>query len=160
MPDLLRILKELNIDASVLGKAPGDLPLLFHYGRSDASVVFFGCKISPEHIQELILKIPALVTSVHSFTMLTYEDRSVNKNLELCFELNDAAALPAIQRDSAELKKQIIHTLKLSNQDFRESMNVVPNEDKLQIHFYEPDGGPFQGNDHRIKRKYIQTLIS
>ena len=35
-----------------------DLPLLFHWGRQDNAVGFYGCKITPEDIQHVVLRRP------------------------------------------------------------------------------------------------------
>ena len=57
--ELLQILKNLNLEDQVV-KSKTDLPILFHYGRADMTVSFFGSNISPTDVQEVIYSIPSI----------------------------------------------------------------------------------------------------
>ena len=66
-----------------------DLPMLFHWGRQDNAVGFYGCKITPEDIQHVILRVPALGERVTNFALHPYEDADANKCVEIWFEVSD-----------------------------------------------------------------------
>ena len=71
-----------------------DLPLLFHWGRQDNAVGFYGCKITPEDIQHVILRIDLLGERVTNFALHPYEDDDANKRVEIWFELANTGDLP------------------------------------------------------------------
>ncbi len=75
-----------------------DLPLLFHWGRQDNAVGFYGCKITPEDIQHVILRVGALGERVTNFALHPYEDADANKRVEIWFELASDAELPDAER--------------------------------------------------------------
>lgn len=153
MPELMRILKEMNIDLSDMPDPGNDLPLLFHYGRSDMSVAYFGCKIIPADIQEVIFKIPELANWISSFNIEVFEDEAVDKQLRIHFELVPGKTLPDIDPDA--IAQKIIEELKLINQDFRESLRMIPSGNEPKVVFYLNGSGPFKDKDIRIKNNYI-----
>lgn len=156
MPELKQILKECNINFTDLPLPTADLPLLFHYGRSDMAVAYFGCKISPADIQEAIFKIPALAEVVNSFCLHTFEDATINKNLKICFELK--ASISPQQVNINDLTKEFFTELKNINQDFRESIKMVPAGNEPKIELYTFSDGPFKDSDIRIKTRYISKI--
>jgi phenylacetate-CoA ligase len=153
MPKLKMIFKECNIEIEKLGKPSSDLPLLFHYGRADMSVAYFGCKISPADIQEVIFRLPELASHISSFTIVTYEDEEVNKKLILCLELLEGKNPE--EYHSPTLGKKIFDELKNVNQDFRESSRMIPSGKEPVIEIHQTGNGPFANTDIRIKLKYI-----
>jgi phenylacetate-CoA ligase len=69
-----------------------DLPLLFIYGRSDMSIEYYGAKVTPDSIREILFGIPELTAILNTFRLLSYEDASHNKRMEIAVELvNDAS---------------------------------------------------------------------
>lgn len=151
-PELIKILAEENIKGTDLDPNPMDLPLLFHYGRSDLSVTYFGCKIPPADIQESLFRIPHLAEAVDAFQLRTFEDDHGDKRLALDIEVN-----PGSLAEGPEYwAKQLFDTLAEINQDFRESRQMVPmgNEPYLVIH--DLGSGPFSRADARIKRNYVK----
>jgi acyl-CoA synthetase (AMP-forming)/AMP-acid ligase II len=50
-----RALAELEMRPADLAERRLDLPLLFHYGRSDATVAFYGAKVAPTDVEEVVL---------------------------------------------------------------------------------------------------------
>jgi len=154
-PELLKILKELKIPLSKLEKSFTDLPLLFHYGRSDMAVAFFGCKITPQDIQQTIYSIPKLAKVINSFSMITYEDERVNKKLTLALEFTEGLKIPK-NLDEKELAVQLFKKLQEVNQDYREIAGIVPKASTPIVELYEYGKGPFAINDIRLKQNYIQ----
>jgi phenylacetate-CoA ligase len=84
---LKRILAEFNVKPEELGSVKADLPILFHYGRSDSSVAYFGAKVRPSDIQEVVMRIPDLIHVVNSFTLYTTEDETMDKLFVVRFEM-------------------------------------------------------------------------
>jgi len=131
-----------------------DLPLLFHWGRQDSSVGFYGCKITPEDIQHVILRVPALGKNVENFALRPYEDADANKRLELLLEF--AADVPSLDAErAAALNDDIWRELAAVNQDFRESVKMIPAERRPTIKLFLFGQSPISGQDIRIKKRYI-----
>ena len=85
--------KGLNI--SELAKPQSHFPLLFVYGRSDLTVPFFGAKVYPTDIEEIINSDPDLARQLNSFQISSYEDESINRRLKICLEtVKDPAGVP------------------------------------------------------------------
>lgn len=155
MSELIQICNELNIDIKNLGKSQGDFPLLFHYGRADMSVAYFGCKISPADIQQVIFKIPELAPYISSFVVLTYEDKGLNQQLSICLELITGKNNSEFNEDYFN-DKFFIELEKL-NQDFRESLRMVSKENKPRIEFYNQKTGLFKDKNINTKQNYFIT---
>ena len=62
--DVERALAELGLRPADLAERHLDLPLLFHYGRSDATVAFYGANVAPADVQEVVYSLPELAERV------------------------------------------------------------------------------------------------
>lgn len=129
-----------------------DIPLLFHWGRQDTSVAFYGCKITPEDIQNVVLRLPHLAPIVANFALHPYEDASANKRLELWIELASGAATP---EDLRALSDDVWQELAAVNQDFRESVRMIPMALKPEVKVFPFGQSPLSAQDVRIKKQYI-----
>jgi phenylacetate-CoA ligase len=158
MRELKQTLKDCNVDLNKLGIPASDLPLLFHYGRSDMAVAFFGCKIAPADMQEVIFRLPAITSEIESFTLMTYEDAEVNKQLKLCLELFEGK--DPEDYDAQALAREMFAELENVNQDFRESVRMIPAGKEPSVALYKHGTGPFAESDIRIKLKYITNVPS
>jgi len=127
------------------------LPLLFHWGRQEHAVAFYGCKLTPEDIQHVVMQVPALGARVANFALHPYEDERANKRLELWFEL--AAGVAPSQPDG--LTEQVLAALADVNQDFRESIRMVPAQNRPTLKLWAFGESPISGQDIRIKKRYI-----
>ncbi len=150
-----QILREEGIDPeSIAGDTPlAKLPVMFHYGRSDFAVGYFGCKITPGEIESIVYGLPQLATTISAFALVTHEDEQNNKRLTVALELREGQSAPA---DVAALRDTIFARLEAVNQDFRESIKMVPVEIRPEVQFHPQGQGPFALNDIRIKLRYIQ----
>ncbi len=128
-----------------------DLPLLFHWGRQDNAVGFYGCKITPEDIQHVILRIDLLGEGVTNFALHPYEDDDANKRVEIWFELANTGDLP----DAGLLRDAVLRELASVNQDFRESIKMVPADRRPAVKVFAQGQSPFPAQDIRLKRQYI-----
>lgn len=154
-PELKRLLHNCGLRPEDLALEYSDLPILLHYGRADMAVTYFGCKVSPPDVQEALLAVPELAERVASFTLFTSEGAQADKQLRVCFEL--AERQPVHLRHDDTLSDLFFAELRRINQDFRESWRMVPVEQRPRVEFYPFHTGPFQGEDIRIKRRYIQA---
>jgi len=135
------------------GAAPAlPLPLLFHWGRQENAVAFYGCKITPEDLQNVVLRIAALGSRVSNFALHPFEDEKADKRLEFWFELE--AGVP-LNQDLGALAESVIAELTLVNQDFRESIRMVPPALRPAVKLFPFGEGPLAGQDIRVKKRYI-----
>lgn len=150
-PELARILASEGIDVRTLDPRAFDLPLLFLYGRSDASVAYYGCKIPPADVQESLFRLPALARHVDAFQLHTFDDAAGDKRLVVRLEVREGA-LPGGPKAWVT---PLFDTIAEVNQDFRESRRMVPAGKDPSIEFHRNGTGPFAGADVRIKREYL-----
>ena len=149
-PALRALLAEEGLTPDDLEAGALDLPLLLHYGRSDASVAFYGCKIPPADVQEAIFRVPTLATDVDAFQLQVHEDDAGDKRLVVALEVAQPETCDAVL-----LGKVFFDALAVVNQDFRESRRMVPAGKAPVLAFHATGSGPFAGADIRVKRAYI-----
>lgn len=151
--ELKKIMTTSGLNTDMIKWPELDLPLLFHYGRSDDSVSFYGCKISPQHIHDVLSLSNELNAIVSNFYIKTFEDNQCNKKLEFHFELKKPEYLDL--KNQKILEKSFINHLSLIHQDFKESLQIAGAENKPMI-FFKPNGHEdFKNYDFKIKHKYI-----
>jgi phenylacetate-CoA ligase len=146
--ELQRALAAVGVTPASLSDDWIDLPLLFHYGRSDATVAFYGANLPVPDVEEAVFSVPELSERVASFTLLEGEDAQANKTLELAFELRGGAEPPS------DVREPLLAHLARLNQDWREASQFMPAEQPT-LSFHAPGTGPFAGYDPRLKRKYV-----
>jgi phenylacetate-CoA ligase len=141
-----------NIQISDLSQRRSSFPLLFVYGRSDLTVPFYGAKVYPSDVEEIINAHPQLVRQVNSFQLSSYEDEQLNRRLRISLEtVKDLqSSLPPTE----ELRDIFFDGLCRLNQDFREVTKMFDRH-CVEIEIYAFETGPFQGRDIRVKNKYI-----
>ncbi len=144
------ILRDRGISLSVAEQTL-ELPLLFHWGRQNNAVGFYGCKITPEDIQHVILRVPALGSNVANFALHPFEDADANKRLELWLELERNVAMP----ETTDLDAVVWRELAAVNQDFRESIKMIPAGRAPTIKLFPFGQSPMSGQDIRVKKQYI-----
>jgi len=127
------------------------LPLLFHWGRQEHAVAFYGCKITPEDLQNAVMRVAALGARVANFALHPFEDQRANKRLELWFEFAAGVTPPAAN----DLGEQVLAALAEVNQDFRESLRMVPVENRPTLKLWPFGESPLSGQDIRVKKRYI-----
>ena len=152
-PDVARALADVKLRPGDLAHRHLDLPLLFHYGRSDATVAFYGTNVAPSDVQEVIYSLPELAERVSAFALLLGEDEGANKTLSFAFELSAGAGPPA---DVEAVRARFLGRLAEVNQDYRESAHFIPRDKEPKLEFHPPREGPFADYDVRLKRKYVR----
>jgi phenylacetate-CoA ligase len=138
-----------GVDPSSLSPDWIDLPLLFHYGRSDATVAFYGANLPVADVEEAVFSVEGLGDRVASFMLIAGEDEQANKTLELAFELAEGADAPEDVRD------RLLARLSELNPDWREASRFMPAEQPT-LSFHAFGTGPFAGYDPRLKRQYVR----
>lgn len=154
-PELVKILQEFKIKVDDINKDHTELPLLFHYGRADMAVAFYGCKVTPSDIEEIIYNMNDLAKVVASFSLITSEDKNLNKRLTLALEM--VKGKDPISDKIEKYREAIFEQLKTTNQDYREASKMIPKSFEPNLEFYEFEKGPFAVNDIRLKKHYIQS---
>ena len=113
---------------------------------------FFGAKVYPTDIEEIINSDPELVRQLNSFQISSYEDESINRRLKICLEtVKDPPGAPMSVN---ELHQKMFDGLCRVNQDFREVTKMF-DRSCVEIEIYEFEQGPFSGRDIRIKNRYV-----
>jgi hypothetical protein len=84
--------------------------------------------------------------------MHPFEDAEANKRLEFWIEMEKGAPVPS-SPDS--LRDDFLRALAATNQDFRESIRMVPESRRPQIKVFAFGESPISGQDPRIKKRYI-----
>jgi phenylacetate-CoA ligase len=140
------------------GEAPTiDLPLLFMYGRSDMSISYYGAKVTPDSIREILYGIDDLTPILNSFRLLAYEDDKHNNRMEIAAELVHGAGVPGAADALSEL---VFKTLGAVNGDFYNAFYKTATPDNLaQFTIYEFETGPFAGGQRRLKNEYVASSL-
>lgn len=135
-----------------------DLPVLFHYGRSDLSVDYNGAVVAPDTVRDIIYADPALLEITENHRLISFEDESSNKQLHIALQLRDGADLkPA---EAKQLQKQIFTALLQLNKDF---FNACKTSDAAlwpSIAFYGYRKGPFASDGRKLKNEYVWHLAA
>jgi phenylacetate-CoA ligase len=146
-------LKKHGHDIAGLAKRQSRFPILFVHGRGDLSVSFYGAKVFPADLEEIINTHPVLVRQINSFQLASYEDEQINRRLKIHLETvkdfhEELLPQPETLRDI------FFDRLCECNQDFREVTKMFDRSCvEVLIHAFET--GPFEGRDIRIKNRYI-----
>jgi phenylacetate-coenzyme A ligase PaaK-like adenylate-forming protein len=145
-------LQARGVRISDLSSRQSHFPLLFVYGRADLTVPFFGAKVYPADVEQIINAHPSLVLQINSFQLASYEDQQANHRLRICLET--VKGFNGVPPDREGLRQLLFDGLCAGNQDFREVARMF-DPSSLEIEIYEFAQGPFSGRDIRIKNKYI-----
>ena len=152
--DLAARLASQSIDISSLAERQSHFPILFVYGRSDLTVPFFGAKVYPTDIEEIINADPTLVKNVNSFQIASVEDSRINRRLKIRLETIKGNDLSLEASDA--LRDVFFDGLCRVNQDFREVTKMF-DRSCVELEVYPFETGPFSGRDIRVKNRYIAT---
>lgn len=141
-----------GIDVFDLAKPQSRFPILFVYGRSDLTVPFYGAKVYPTDIEEIINADANLVKQINSFQIASYEDEAIDRRLKIRLEtVKDRRGELAPMEELHEL---FFAGLCRVNQDFREVTKMF-DRSCVEIEIYEYETGPFSDRDIRVKNKYV-----
>jgi phenylacetate-CoA ligase len=145
-------LKENSIDIKALSVRQSFFPLLYVHGRSDLTAAFYGAKVYPTDVEEICNTRDELKGKVNSYQIISCEDESLNKNLQIHLEKakNFTGELPAAEK----LREIFFAELCRLNQDFREVTKMFDKQ-CVKVIVSDFETGVFAGRDIRVKNKYI-----
>jgi phenylacetate-CoA ligase len=146
-------LRRAGVEPSELAPRHSDLPLLFLYGRADNAIPYFGCKITPGNVEDVVFSLPELAPVVSSFALLVSEDEQATKRLAIALELRAETEAPGAVE---ALRERVLSRLAELNQDYREASRFMPPESVPTLELWPAGEGPFAGYDVRLKRHYVQ----
>ncbi len=141
-----------GIDISQLARLQSRFPVLFVYGRSDLTVPFYGAKVYPTDLEEIINADLNLARQFNSFQISSYEDEAINRRLKICLET--VKNFPGPLAPTEQLHQTMFEGLCRVNQDFREVTKMF-DRSCVELEIYEFETGPFKGRDIRVKNKYV-----
>ncbi len=149
--DLTKHLRKHGMELASLVPRTSYFPILFVYGRNDSSVPFYGCKVFPSDIEQILSSEATLMISFGTFQLAVTEDERLTSHLTIHLEETGSAVSSEVANSLDEL---FFDALARVNQDFREVSKLF---DRRQVHVqvHARDTGPFAGRDIRIKNKYI-----
>jgi phenylacetate-CoA ligase len=134
-----------------------NLPLLFHYGRSDLSVSFFGATVSPEGIRQALHALPALDGAVESFRAFNAQNENDDTALVVAVEL--ASGRDKATFDIPVVQSQFAAELGKIDRDFATVYSTAPIALRPEIRVYDHQTGPFQDGHTKIKHTYVAGVI-
>lgn len=155
MPQLTAILKRHGL-GDVIAKRLLDLPVMFHYGRSDLSVDFYGATVAPDSIRELIYADTPLATDCSTYRMISYEDHDTDKQLLFAIELNPG--VPVERFDESGIERQAIDHLCRVNRDFEHAYGDAKPATRPRLRLYAHATGPFKQASAKLKHEYVWHL--
>lgn len=141
-----------GVDISRLAQRQSHFPLLFVFGRSDLTVPFYGAKVYPADLEEIINADSDLLRQINSFQIASYEDSAINRRLKIRLETVKDSPGPLAPADA--LHQMFFEGLCRVNQDFREVSKMF-SRDCVEIEIYGFEQGPFQERDIRVKNRYV-----
>lgn len=153
--DAAPVLRELGyghlLDAKQL-----DLPLLFHYGRSDLSVDFNGAVVGPDSLRDVINAHEQLIDVVENHRLVSFEDEHGNRQLHLALQLIDGVDVGTL--DVKQVAAEVFAELRRANGDFNNA--VLTSDDTMLPTFaiYAFRSGPFTGDGTKLKNEYVAHL--
>lgn len=145
--DLMTYLAAKGICPDDLARPRSALPFLYVWGRSDLSVAFYGAKVFPSDIEEVIAGDPTLARAVRSFQIKRDDGEQARLHIALEAEPEHLPAAPL-------LRDAFFAGLCRVNQDFREVSRMF-NAQSLEVAVYAEQTGPFANRDIRIKNRYV-----
>jgi phenylacetate-CoA ligase len=146
---LKEALSKLGVDANSLAREGASFPILYVYGRNDLSVPFFGCKVFPTDLDQIIHQDPRLARHLNSFQIQNVEDERFNRLLDLHVEQAEGSS-----EELGDLHDVFYDGLARVNQDFREITKMI-TRDQVRVTLHPYGKGPFEIRDIRVKSRYI-----
>ena len=131
--------------------SPGRLPVLLHWGREEHAVAFYGCKITPEHVQAALMTVPALAAAVRRVRAPGVGGRTRRQTAR---DRRRAQAGRPDRRRPGD-RNRVFRSLADGNQDFRESRRMVPAHLAPTLTLEPAGASRLSGQDVRLKKTYV-----
>ena len=153
MPALARLLRRHGAD-HLLADAALDLPVLFHYGRSDASVDFYGAVVTPEELRDALYAEPALADRMREFRLITWEDAAAG-HLLYAVELQPGHDVGGL--DMVELTARLTARMAARNGDLANACRIAADANRPRLRVFQADTGPF-ADARGLKYRYVSRI--
>lgn len=154
--DLNAVLKEFGL-GHVIKQQFLDLPLLFHYGRSDLSVDFNGAVVAPDAVRDVLSGDQALLSAVENHRLVSFEDDHGDRQLHIALQLTGKASKEGTL-DEAAYRTYIVEQLRRMNGDFNNAILTSPDTSLPTVAFYPLHTGPFRSDGAKLKNEYVWQL--
>lgn len=153
--DLNPVLEELGLQR-IIRQQFLDLPLLFHYGRSDLSVDFNGAVVAPDALRDVIYADRRLLSAVENHRLVSFEDERGDRQLHIALQLT--AGADAAEADLDRWRAFIAAELRRINGDFNNAVLTSADHTLPTIAFYPFRTGPFSQDGEKLKNEYVWQL--
>jgi phenylacetate-CoA ligase len=153
--ELRKILKKHDME-HLLEHTKLDVPLLFHYGRSDLSVDYYGAVVVPDTIREIIYADAQLAPIFETYRLISYEDSHTNKQLLIAVELKAGESLNPAQ--TKQKTTAILESLRDKNRDFNNACKIAKESTLPRIEIFAFGTGPFAKDKGKLKHEYVWQL--
>lgn len=153
---VVSVLAERGLAHLVDQTAAVGLPLLFLYGRSDASVDYYGANVTPDSVHEVLFSLDELAPHLASFRLIcTAEGEHQDTRMEVAIELGEGSDPAAL--DGAGIAAELFARLAEVNGDFRNAYHHTATPDQHpRVSMHRKGTGPFALGG-RIKHQYIAS---
>lgn len=132
-----------------------ELPLLFHYGRSDMSIDYYGANVTPDSVREILFGIKDLAPVLNTFRLLSYENKQHDKLMHIAIELAEGKA---DKLDHKAIATTLLDRLADINHDFNNAYRHTATPDQYpKVTIHEFGTGPFEGGQRKLKNEYVVT---
>lgn len=153
MPTLARLLRRHGAD-HLLADAELDLPVLFHYGRSDAAVDFYGAVVTPEELRDALYAEPALADRMREFRLITWDDAGTG-HLLYAVELRPGHDVDGL--DIGELTARLTARMAVRNGDLANACRIATDAYQPRLRVFPADSGPF-ADARGLKYRYVSRV--
>jgi phenylacetate-CoA ligase len=76
---LTELLARNDVQIEELAARQSRFPILYVFGRGDLTVPFYGAKVYPTDVEDIVSANPLLVNQINSFQLVSYEDEHINR---------------------------------------------------------------------------------
>ena len=157
LKDLTPVLEELGMQ-SILRQKFLDLPLVFHYGRSDMSVDYNGAVVAPDGLRDVIFSDDTLIDQVENHRLISYEDEAGNKQLHIALQLRASTDLKNV--DTKKYYQFVLNELRKINTDFDHAILTASDTMLPTVAFYNFRTGPFAEDGKKLKNEYVWNIAN
>jgi phenylacetate-CoA ligase len=154
MPELRRLLRRHGA-AHLLALDALDLPVLFHYGRSDASLDYYGAVVTPDGLREALYAESELAGSMREFRLVGYEDERATPQLVFAVELQPGRSRDDL--DERALATSVARCMGARNGDFANACRVAAADARPRMVLFTAGAGPF-ADAAMLKYRYVSRL--
>jgi phenylacetate-CoA ligase len=154
--ELNAVLREFGLD-HVIKQQFLDLPLLFHYGRSDLSVDFNGAVVAPDAVRDVLSGDGVLLAAVENHRLVSFEDDHGDRQLHIALQLTAKASKEGTL-DEVAYRAYLVEELRRLNGDFNNAILTSPDTSLPTVAFYPLHTGPFRSDGAKLKNEYVWQL--